>query len=66
MSFTPMAISSSREVAQDFTKLPYYHEYSTIAYKRLSEISKLNIYLKPFKPEVGSSCILYPNGMGYF
>ena len=49
-----MVIEEVRERAQDFT-LPYYYDYTTIAYRKPEVTSKMYIYLKPFRLNVSKN-----------
>ena len=53
MSIAPLAIEEIRERAQDFT-LPYNYDKTTIAYKKPEVMSKMYIYLKPFRLNVST------------
>ena len=48
-----MVISTVRSIAQDFTQA-YYYEPSVLGYRRLGPKSKIDLYIKPFKPIVST------------
>ena len=51
LAIVPMVISTVRSIAQDFTQA-YYYEPSVVGYKRSKPQDKMDIYAKPFKPNV--------------
>ena len=48
LSFAPAGAVYNRLPAQDFS-LPFYFEYSTLAYKKVVKANKMDVYAMPFK-----------------
>ena len=52
MLFAPLAPTMPRTLVQDFSR-PFFFEYTTLAYKKLQQTNKMDLYAKPFKLAVG-------------